>query len=82
MFNRLKLALALLGLSSFSYAAGPIYTGLFSNVAIRGYDPEAFDIVEGRLYLNFSPSIQTRWQADRSDFIQRADRQWVDLSQD
>lgn len=144
MLNRIKLALALLGLSTFSHAAGPVYTGLFGNTAIRGYDPvayfefnearqgsaeysldwngaewrfinadhrdrfqanpeayapqyggycayamadgktvridpEAFDIVDGKLYLNFSTRIQSRWQADRSGYIEQADRQWVDL---
>ena len=145
MLRRIRLALALLGLSAFSQAAGSVYTGVFSNVAIRGYDPvayfelgearegssehrlewngaewhfisaehrdrfaadpdayapqyggycayamadgktvrinpEAFDIVDGRLYLNFSQRIQTRWQDDRAGFIDQADKNWAGLA--
>jgi len=39
-------------------------------------DPAAFSIVEGKLYLNYSPKVQERWRADMSGFIQRAERQW------
>lgn len=37
-------------------------------------DPAAFAVVDGRLYLNLSPEIQRRWQADVAGFIRKADR--------
>lgn len=42
-------------------------------------DPEAWSIVDGKLYLNYSESIQNKWDADRSDFIAKADRQWPEI---
>jgi hypothetical protein len=42
-------------------------------------DPEAWRIVEGRLYLNYSRSVQAKWEQDRSRWIQEADRNWSGL---
>ena len=42
-------------------------------------DPQAFAVVDGRLYLNLSPEIQKRWQADVPGFIRKADRNWSTL---
>lgn len=41
-----------------------------------GIDPNAWSIVDGKLYLNISRSIQTRWQGDRANFIAAANRNW------
>jgi YHS domain-containing protein len=42
-------------------------------------DPKAFEIVDGKLYLNLSPDVQRRWQADISGHISRANKNWVAL---
>jgi len=42
-------------------------------------DPESWAIVEGRLFLNYSPRIQKKWQVDRDARIERADANWPAL---
>lgn len=42
-------------------------------------DPSAFRIVDGKLYLNLSPAVQKRWQADIPGFIDRANQNWPGL---
>ena len=34
-------------------------------------DPAVFDLVDGRLYLNYNQDTQKKWRAKRSDMIQR-----------
>lgn len=36
-------------------------------------DPEVFEIVDGKLYLNFSEDVQTRWEKDIPGFIEAGD---------
>ncbi len=33
-------------------------------------DPEAFNVIHGTLYLNYSESVRTRWLSDLSGYIQ------------
>lgn len=42
-------------------------------------DPTAWAIVDDRLYLNLTPEIARRWEADRDAYIRSADRNWPDL---
>ena len=39
-------------------------------------DPKAFTIVDGRLYLNYSPAIQAKWRAQQSADINLANTNW------
>ena len=39
-------------------------------------EPEAWKIVDGKLYLNFDKSIQRRWERDQTKHIARADGNW------
>ena len=39
-------------------------------------DPNAWAIVEGKLYLNVNKSVQQTWKADIPGYIARADRHW------
>ncbi len=39
-------------------------------------DPEAFAVVDGKLYLNFNKAIQDQWNADRAGHIATADENW------
>lgn len=44
--------------------------------ATAGTVPEAWTIVDGKLYLNYSLSVRKRWQKDVSGHIKAADRNW------
>jgi len=39
-------------------------------------DPEAFTIVNGKLYLNYNMNVRTKWRQDTDKKIERADMQW------
>ena len=45
-------------------------------------DPEAWKIVDGRLYLNLSRDVQTIWEQDVPGYIQRADANWPKIRSD
>ena len=47
-----------------------------------GIDPEAWKIVDGKLYLNLSPSIQEIWLQDTPGYIRLAERNWPGISAD
>jgi hypothetical protein len=61
----------------------PRYGGFCAYGTAQGYkvstDPEAFAIVDGALYLNYSKSVQATWNRDRPGYILKADRQWTVL---
>ena len=61
----------------------PRYGGYCAWAVSRGYtasiDPEAWRIVDGALYLNYSRSVQARWEKDVPGNIARADRHWPEL---
>jgi YHS domain-containing protein len=61
----------------------PQYGGYCAWAVAQGYtasaDPEAWRIVEGRLYLNYDRDVQQKWEADIPGFIARADRSWPAL---
>ncbi|MDT0596452.1 YHS domain-containing (seleno)protein [Aestuariibacter sp. P117] len=42
-----------------------------------GVDEEAFTILEGKLYLNYSKSVREDWLEDTSGFIKLADAEYV-----
>lgn len=52
--------------------------GTAMGVKVDG-DPDLWKIVDGKLYLNLSPSIQERWSKDIPGFISTADGQWGEL---
>jgi hypothetical protein len=58
----------------------PRFGGFCAYGISRGYavdiDPTAWSIVDGRLYLNYSKSVQRTWEKDRATYIQRADTNW------
>lgn len=41
--------------------------------------PEAWDIVDGKLYLNNSKGVQSAWQKNRTSFILTADQKWTSI---
>lgn len=41
-----------------------------------GIDPQAWKIVEGKLYLNYNKEIQAKWEKDIPGNIEKADKNW------
>ncbi|NJL99988.1 MAG: YHS domain-containing protein [Synechococcaceae cyanobacterium SM2_3_2] len=62
----------------------PQYGGFCAYAVSRGYtadiDPNAWRIVEDKLYLNLSPRVQSLWERDIPGNISRADQNWPSLS--
>ncbi len=58
----------------------PQYGGFCAYGMAKGYKattaPEAFTIVDGKLYLNYSLSVRTLWQEDIPSYIAKADKNW------
>ena len=61
----------------------PAYGGYCAYGVSRGYkvkvDPEAFTVVEGKLYLNYDKGVQKKWLADVPGFIAKADANWAEI---
>jgi YHS domain-containing protein len=62
----------------------PQYGGFCAWAVSKGstadIDPAAWKIVDGKLYLNYSPDVQKQWEADMKGAIERADANWPKLS--
>lgn len=58
----------------------PQYGGYCAYAVSKGAtattDPEAWTIVNGKLYLNFSPAIKQRWSKDIQGNISSANKHW------
>ena len=58
----------------------PQYGGFCAFGAARGYkavtSPEAFSIVDGKLYLNYDSKVQAMWLQDKPGYIRKADENW------
>ena len=46
-----------------------------------GIDPEAWKIVDGKLYLNYSKSVQKMWEQDVPGNIRKGNENWPKLHQ-
>ena len=61
----------------------PQYGGYCAWAVSQGYtapiDPEAWKIVGGKLYLNYSKGVQQRWSRDIPGLVAKADGNWPDL---
>lgn len=64
----------------------PAYGGFCAFGVSRGYkvkiEPDAFTVVDGRLYLNYDKGVQERWLKDISGYIAKADSNWVRIQND
>ena len=62
----------------------PQYGGFCAYAVSRGYtadtDPEAWRIVDGRLFLNYDRGVQRLWEQDIPGRIAKADENWKGLS--
>ncbi len=67
-------------------AYAPQYGGYCAWAVSEGYTastvPDAWRIVDGKLYLNFSRRIQRRWQRDIPGNIARGDANWPSVLQE
>ncbi len=61
----------------------PAYGGYCALGVAGGYKdgmhPEAFEIVDGRLFFNLTPGIHRHWQSRMDELIERADENWPRL---
>lgn len=64
-------------------AYAPQYGGYCAKAVSEGnlasIDPEAWGIVDGKLYLNYSPGVQQQWLQDVSGNIAKGDQNWDDV---
>ena len=62
----------------------PAYNGYCAYAAAKGSlaktDPNAWRVIDGKLYLNFSSSVQRRWVKDIPGHISQANENWSDLA--
>ena len=42
-------------------------------------DPDAWTIVDGKLYLNYNKDVRTKWREDEKGRIDKADKNWPEL---
>lgn len=45
-------------------------------------DPTQFTILDGKLYLNYSPRIQRRWEKNRDSYLSDSEKSWPTLLED
>ena len=61
----------------------PEYGGYCAYAVSKGrtasIDPEAWKIVDGKLYLNYSRGVQKKWEQDVPGNIVKADKNWPEL---
>ena len=62
----------------------PAYNGYCAYAAAKGSlaktNPDAWRVIDGKLYLNFSKSVQRRWVKDIPGHIEAANGNWADLA--
>ncbi|MFO6447193.1 YHS domain-containing (seleno)protein [Erythrobacter sp. NE805] len=62
-------------------AFAPQYGGHCAWAIAQGYlapgDPTAYDIVDGKLYLNYDQSIRTKWRRNIAGFIAKGGPNWA-----
>lgn len=65
-------------------AYAPQYGGYCAYAVSQGYiaktDPQAWKIVDGKLYLNYNPSVQNKWERDQVAYIKLANDNWPKIS--
>lgn len=61
----------------------PQYGGYCAYGMSRGYkantEPDAFSIVNGKLYLNYNLDVRSEWNKDQKVYIEKADRNWGEV---
>ena len=61
----------------------PQYGGYCAYAVSKGktasIDPDAWKVVDGKLYLNYSKGVQKKWEQDIPGNIAKGDKNWPDL---
>ena len=61
----------------------PQYGGYCAWAVAHGYtagtDPEAWSVVDGKLYLNYSLEVRGKWEQDVPGYIVKGDQSWPGL---
>ena len=61
----------------------PQYGGYCAYGVAQGFkpdiDPTAFRVEGGKLYLNLSPDVQSRWVKDIPGYVEQANKNWMTL---
>lgn len=64
-------------------AYAPQYGGHCAWAIAQGYlapgDPTAYDVIGGKLYLNYDQSIRTKWRKDTAGFIAKGGPNWAKI---
>lgn len=64
----------------------PQYGGFCAWAVSQNYtapiDPQAWTIVDGKLYLNYNKRIRSRWEKDIQGNITKGDRNWIGILAD
>jgi hypothetical protein len=42
-------------------------------------EPDAWTVVDGKLYLNYNQSVRRQWSGDIPGFIRKADANWPSI---
>lgn len=63
----------------------PQFGGYCAYAISQGYtakgEPEVWDIVDGKLYLNYDRAVQTTWHEDVPGYISKAETAWPDIAE-
>ncbi len=58
----------------------PQFGGYCSFAVSKGYtadgDPNAWKVVDGKLYLNYNPEVKKKWEAEQQKLIEDAEKNW------
>jgi YHS domain-containing protein len=64
-------------------AYAPQYGGYCSYAVSKGYtadgDPNAWTIVDGKLYLNYNPEVKEMWEKDQPENIKKGEEHWAEF---
>ena len=64
-------------------AFAPQFGGYCSFAVSKGYtadsDPQAWKIVDGKLYLNYNPKVKELWEAEQEMRIQEGKKNWQEF---
>lgn len=61
----------------------PQFGGFCAYGVSRGYkvkiEPDAWEIFEGKLYLNYDLEIQQKWRKDKAGYVKKANANWMEI---
>lgn len=61
----------------------PQFGGFCSYAVSHGYtadgDPEAWKIVDGKLYLNYNQKVKEMWEQKQAEFIKEGEKNWTEF---